>query len=347
MAFDVASVKALKPGSRGRAPNFPLRYATKEMFQEAVMTFVAAMILALSPVEGLSLALQDQDRIQDLIRKLGSDDFATREQASEELKKAGKPAREALQKAAEESEDPEVRQRSKSILEELAKPAPRKAVPLPPGRLPAVRGMSFVSVSSVNGDTTYTITPGDGSPVLKFFKGAAGAVKLDYVDEKGESKAAEAASLEGFLKDNKELAQKFGITEEGIDYAGSRVSFKPQPARGFRFNLPQQPRVPPPPAPLPEEDPEFALIGGALLAPVDDSLRAQLEIPEGQGAVVSKVTAGSVAEALGLKKNDVLLEIDGKKITSPESAKGLIRKGSSPVVLRKGKKETLPAKKDF
>jgi len=304
------------------------------------MTFVAAMIL--------SLALQDQDRIQDLIRKLGSDDFATREQASEELKKAGKPAREALQKAAEESEDPEVRQRSKSILEELAKPAPRKAVPLPPGRLPGVRGMSFVSVSSVNGDTTYTITPGDGSPVLKLFKGAAGAVKLDYVDEKGESKAAEAASLEGFLKDNKELAQKFGITEEGIDYAGSRVSFKPQPGRGFRFNLPQQPRVPPPPpAPLPEEDPEFALIGGALLAPVDDSLRAQLEIPEGQGAVVSKVTAGSVAEALGLKKNDVLLEIDGKKITSPESAKGLIKKGSSPVVLRKGKKETLPAKKDF
>ena len=37
------------------------------------MTFVAAMIL--------SLALQDQDRIQELIRKLGSDDFTTREQA--------------------------------------------------------------------------------------------------------------------------------------------------------------------------------------------------------------------------------------------------------------------------
>ena len=57
------------------------------------MTFIAATIF--------SLLLQDQDRIQDLIRKLGSDDFATREQATEALKKAGKPAREALQKAAE------------------------------------------------------------------------------------------------------------------------------------------------------------------------------------------------------------------------------------------------------
>src|SRR6266513_2306008 len=110
------------------------------------MTLIAALMLALSPVEGLSLAAQDQDRIQDMIRRLGSDDFTTREQATEELKKAGKPAREALQKAAEESGDPEVRQRAKDILEETAKAPPRRAVPAPapapwpfPGR-PGQRG---------------------------------------------------------------------------------------------------------------------------------------------------------------------------------------------------------------
>jgi hypothetical protein len=306
------------------------------------MTFVAAMILAFVP--------QDADRIQELIRKLGSDDFATREQATEELKKAGKPAREALQKAAEESEDPEVRQRAKTILEDTAKAPPRRTVPAPqPGR-PGLRSASFVSVHSVNGDTTYTITPGDGSPVLKFQKAASGVVKLDYLDEKGESKVAESATIDAFVKDHQELAQKFGISAEGIDYAGSRVSFKAlalPPAN--RFNFPPRPggRIPPPPAPVPAEDPESVAVAGALLAPVDDSLRAQLDIPEGQGAVVSNVAAGSVAEKLGLKKNDVLLEADGRKIVSPESAKGLIKKDSSAVVLRKGKKETLVPKKDF
>jgi len=307
------------------------------------MTLIAALMLA--------LFLQDQESIQDLIKKLGSDDFATREQATEALKKAGKSAKAPLQKAVEESDDPEVRQRAKDILEEMTK-APQKSgkstVPAPlPGR-PGVRGSS-VSVRSVNGDTTYQITPFDGSPVLTFEKAASGKVKLIYADEQGQSAVAEAATLEAFLKDQKELAQRFGISEEGIDYAGSRVNFKGGAlVPNFRFTLPQRPgRAVPPPAPLPSEEPESVPVAGALLSPVDDSLRAQLDIPEGQGAVVTKVAAGGVADALGLRKNDVLLEVDGRKIAEPESAKGLIKKDSSVVVLRKGKRETLSAKKDF
>jgi hypothetical protein len=304
------------------------------------MTFLAALILSLAP--------QDQDRIQDLIRKLGSDDFATREQASEELRKAGKVAVDPLRKAADESDDPEVRKRAKDILEELNKPAPRKPVPAPfPGR-PGLRGS--VSVRSVNGDTTYTITPADGSATLKFFKSAAGAVKLTHVDDQGAARTAESESLEAFLKDHSELAQKYGVTKEGIDYGGSRVKFDLGGPFAFpRLTVPQRPgRVPPaPPAPVPSEEPESTPVAGALLAPVDDSLRAQLDIPEGQGAVVTGVTAGGVADALGLRKNDVVLEIDGAKITAPEAAKGKIRKDSSVVVLRKGKRETLAPKKDF
>jgi hypothetical protein len=305
------------------------------------MTLMATMMLA--------LFLQDQESVQDWIKKLGSDDFATREQATEALKKAGKAAKEPLQKAAEGSDDPEVRQRAKDILEDMARPQKfgKSTVPAPvPGR-PGVRGSS-VSVRSVNGDTTYQITPFDGSPVLNFEKAASGRVKLLYADDQGQSATAESASLQGFLKDHKELAQHFGISEEGIDYAGSRVSFKGGPqVPNFRFMLPQRPGRVPPPAPPPSEEPESSPVAGALLAPVDDSLRAQLEIPEGQGAVVSKVTPGSVADALGLKRSDVLLEIDGKKIVSPAAAKGLITSDSTLLVLRKGKKETLAAKKDF
>jgi hypothetical protein len=302
------------------------------------MTLIATMLLA--------LVLQDQDSVQDLIKKLGSDDFATREQATEALKKAGKAAKEPLQKAAEQSDDPEVRTRAKDILEEMAK-APQK-FGRPPVVRPGVRGSS-VSVRSVNGDTTYQITPFDGSAVLNFEKAASGRVKLISADDQGQSATAESASLEAFLKDHKDLAQRFGITEEGIDYAGSRVSFKGGAmVPNFRFTLPQRPgRALPPPAPLPSEEPESTPVAGALLSPVDDSLRAQLDIPEGQGAVVSKVAPGSVAEALGLKKNDVLLEIDGKKVASPEAAKGSIAKDSALLVLRKGKRETLAPKKDF
>ena len=305
------------------------------------MTFVASLIL--------SLALQDQDRIQDLIRKLGSDEFTTREQASEELKKAGKTAREALKKAADESDDPEVRQRARSILEELAKaerPQPQPQLRRVPA--PGLQGFSGVVVRTVNGDSTYQITPADGSPVLTFHKAQAGPVKLEYV-ESGEAKSLQSANLETFLKDHKELARKFGISPEGIDYGGTQASFKgpmfPR-ANAPLFPLPQRPNRVPPAPPLEDEE-EGTPVAGALLLRVEDSLRAQLEIPEGQGAVVTRVTPGSLAAAIGLKKNDVLLEIDGKKITSPEAAKGLMLKESRAVVIRRGKKETLGEKKDF
>jgi hypothetical protein len=305
------------------------------------MTLLLALLLTLT---------QDADRIQELIKKLGSEDYAAREQATEDLKKIGKPAREALKQAAESS-DPEIRQRAQALLDESAKPekpAPRRLAPLPPpapGR-PGVRAGS-VSVRTVNGDSTYTIRPSEDLPTLIFHKAAVGLVKLEYTDEKGESKSADAPTLEGFLKDHADLAQKFGITAEGIDYAGSRVSFKGQGRPDFafpRFNVPPPPRRPPPPA---EEDEPGVLVGGARLSPVDDATRAQLDLPEGQGVVVTRVAPDSAADALGLRKSDILLEIDGKKIASPDAAKGLITRDSKVALLRKGKRETLSGRRDF
>ncbi len=300
------------------------------------MTFIVALLLTLA---------QDAERIQELIKKLGSEEFAIREEATEELKKIGKPAQEALRKAPAESEDPEVRQRAKSLLEEAPKETPRRALPSLPGR-PGMRGGS-VSIRSVNGNTTYSITPGDGSPVLTFHKAVSGQVKLDYTDEKGESKSAESPTFDGFLKDHKELAQKFGISEEGIDYAGSRVSFKGMGMPQFNFPRALPPRERRVPALPPAEEEPGTAVAGAQLEAVDEALRAQLDIPEGQGAVVTRVAPGSAAEALGLRKNDVLLEVDGKKIVSPESANGRITRDSKAIVLRKGKRETLGARRDF
>ncbi|HLY08359.1 MAG TPA: PDZ domain-containing protein, partial [Planctomycetota bacterium] len=136
--------------------------------------------------------------------------------------------------------------------------------------------------------------------------------------------------------------------DTGIDYAGSRVLFKRQAAPDFGFRPFNAPLPPPrvPPAPVPPA-PEGRPIAGALLEPVDESVRSQLDLPDGQGAVVTRVLAGGIAEALGLRKSDILLEVDGKTIDSPEAAKGLITRDSKLTVLRKGKKETLGSRRDF
>jgi hypothetical protein len=302
----------------------------------------------------LSLVSSQDDpakKIDELIKQLGSDEFAVREKASDELKKIGKPAEEALRKAAEKSDDAEVRERARTVLDSIAqaeKPkaqAPRRGAPGWPG----LRGLgSSVTVQSVNGDSTYKITPGNGNPPLTLHKSKAGAVKLEYTDEKGEAKTAEAESLEKFVKEQKELAEKFGITEDGIDYGGSRVNFKggfqamPIP-RAFRI-----PMAPVPPTPLNEE--EKLRAAGATFEKVGEALRAQLELPEGQGLVVLKVEEGGAAEISGLRKNDILLEIDGKKVASLQDVKENLKKSKTTVVLRKGRKESLTPsdpKKDY
>jgi len=286
------------------------------------------------------LVLQDPARIDELVKKLGAADFAEREKAAEELRKAGKDAEGALRKAAE-SEDPEVRTRARGLLEELEGPKPKRAPrPGPPPGFQGFRGSS-VQVQTVNGDSTYVITPGDGAPTLTFRKKGEGAVKLEFVDAKGKPVQAEADSVPAFLKDHKELAERFGITEEGIDYAGARVPFK----GGLFERMP--PRNPPPferrppPRPMPpgnEERPP-----GPDFEPASEALRAQLGLAEGNG-----VTAMREGALPGLKRFDVIVELDGKPVGDP----GELRRRHTPTsvltVIRKGERVTLGGeRKDF
>lgn len=317
------------------------------------------------------LFAQDEKQIQDAIRGLGSESFEEREKATADLKKIGAPALQALKKAAESSDDPEVRVRAQRLVDEIAKPAPRKAVP---GMKPGFQG-SRLSIRHTKDGIVYSLQPTDGD-AIDLHRGKDGRVKLVYPDGKGGKAEAESESIDKFVADHKELAGRYGITKEGIDYGGSKLS--------FGAGLPAWPELPRwdiPAVPMPElpewndlfgqseelrkafdelredlrrlrrvapglERPGFGRFGpevvrGAQLGPVPDVLRTQLSIPEGQGVVVESVREGSTAAAAGLKRHDVILEIDGEKVTGPADVRARLQRDSKVRAFRAGKEQTL------
>jgi membrane-associated protease RseP (regulator of RpoE activity) len=87
-------------------------------------------------------------------------------------------------------------------------------------------------------------------------------------------------------------------------------------------------------------------LGAALTRP-SDVLVEQLDLPKDQGLILNRVMPNSAAAKAGLKNNDILLELGGKKVSSQpgEFMKALneYKTGDKvdAVVLRKGKKETV------
>src|SRR5688572_8132200 len=338
----------------------------------AVAMRTVAVILALA--SSALLFAQEDPKIQDAIRGLGAESFEDREKATAELKRIGAPAQEALKKAAAESSDPEVRERAKRILESITKPqAPRK--PAAPQTF-TVQG-ARVSIRRSGDSTVYSLNPQEGD-ALQIHRNGEGMLKLVYPDGEGGKADAEAETVEKFVEIHKELAAKYGITKDGIDYAGTRLSFSKV------STVPAFPQVELPPMPdfrefddlfgrredlrkafedlnrhwraAPRPALEFGTFGyqvvrGAQLSPVPDVLRSQLSIPEGQGVVVDSVREGSTAAAAGLKRHDVILEIDGEKVTGPADVRARLKRDSALKALRGGKEQSIqpapPPRRDF
>tara|TARA_B100000674_G_scaffold211967_1_gene173652 strand:- start:35 stop:1099 length:1065 start_codon:yes stop_codon:yes gene_type:complete len=88
---------------------------------------------------------------------------------------------------------------------------------------------------------------------------------------------------------------------------------------------------------------------GVAMDAISAVLRAQLNLPEGIGVVVSFVAKGSPAEKAGLKANDVLTQMDDQLIINAEQLQTLI-KGKNPgddvslTYYRQGKEHTSKAK---
>lgn len=86
---------------------------------------------------------------------------------------------------------------------------------------------------------------------------------------------------------------------------------------------------------------------GVSVEPLGETLRAQLDLPEGVGLSVAYVVKGSPADAAGLKRHDVLHKFDDQLLISVYQLKVLVRvfgpgaEGEFELI-RKGKRVTLP-----
>ena len=80
---------------------------------------------------------------------------------------------------------------------------------------------------------------------------------------------------------------------------------------------------------------------GLELAPAEETLRAQLKLPEGQGVVVTNVIDDSPAAKAGIQKHDVMLILDYKPVASSDELRAKVQEvGEKPAgikLIREGK----------
>jgi serine protease Do len=88
---------------------------------------------------------------------------------------------------------------------------------------------------------------------------------------------------------------------------------------------------------------------GVYMREIDEKIAAYLELPVAEGIVVTEVVKDSPAEKMGLKKYDVIREVNGDKVSKSAQVQGSVQKlkpGDSITlkVYREGKVETLRGK---
>ena len=87
---------------------------------------------------------------------------------------------------------------------------------------------------------------------------------------------------------------------------------------------------------------------GVRCAELPALLRAQLDLPEGQGVLIDEVVADSPAQRAGLKAYDVVFAVDGKPVADPQALAGAVARAEDREVkidyLRAGRKESVTVK---
>lgn len=222
---------------------------------------------------------------------------------------------------------PELRERVKKFMEqEKAQPKaepPRKAEPAPKPK-PAPEQDDALALDDELIEQARPLLEQLGMEPEQFFeRGDDGKWRL--VEPYNEY--LKGLDLKRFMGEFEKLFKSFRGEEE----APKPAPPKPKPA---------PPKPAPPPAPAVSR-PWL----GIQVEGLSEELRAQLDLPEGSGLLVGEVVPGSPAENAGLKKNDILLKLDGKPVQGQETLDefmGAAKIGQevTVVVLRKAKEQT-------
>jgi membrane-associated protease RseP (regulator of RpoE activity) len=95
--------------------------------------------------------------------------------------------------------------------------------------------------------------------------------------------------------------------------AGSKVSLQIRPVYHVTFG------------PVGTAKKEYFI--GISLNDLDEALRSQLKLPAGQGVIINEVIKNSPAEKAGIKAHDVVLELGGKLIDTPDKLAAQVQVG--------------------
>jgi hypothetical protein len=276
------------------------------------MSFVRT-VFCLVLFGGLALAAG----VDDLVRDLGSDDFKKREAATQALSEAGPDAIPALEKAAQDK-DPEVRWRAeKALLAIRSRARPGAAAEKPDGaKRPA------------------EAEPPDGPPELGSALERARRRLQDVQDNMGRIRPELKDFLRGF--GGGDFGKEFNRIFEDMERRFRDLDHDQQPPLlrdfwSFRFRDGKWELV------KPEGETLFDRVG-VRTEPAPPVLRAQLKLPEGapEGVVVEDVLEKGAAAVAGVKKWDLLLEVDGRPVASEADLEPLTAPGKHRLSLIRG-----------
>ncbi|MCO5171017.1 MAG: PDZ domain-containing protein [Planctomycetes bacterium] len=246
-------------------------------------------------------AAERDARIAQLVRQLGDPSFEAREAAQRELIAIGAPALRALE-AATKSEDPEVASRATEAVARIRQ-----------GRTAERSGPSGPQVEERRPDPRRAPEMPPLPSVGDIFKELEDQLPPEF----GE-----------LFKD------LFRGRLPGQDERDGVEERRPGQPRVRVWTFPQQEDRPTPGTPF-----DRAL--GAQVGPAGAALRAQLDLPDGEGLVVNQLDPEGRAAKAGIQLYDVIVGVDGRSVRTPRDLQPLLRAGAKVELYRKAQLQKL------
>lgn len=341
-----------------------------------IVAMVLAATLALS-FAGFSQDKQgtDEKQVQKLVDDLGSANYETREKASQELKKIGTGAISALEKAAK-SNDPEVAQRAAEILKEIRKDDYKKKKEQERKERGKALGQSNIFIQTPqfsarinNGKVTVEMGgekyeadtveefkqkyPEIYDKTLKNYNFSFGVPEMDSpfkdFDEEFGQLPERLRKMQDQLQER--FKKFFDQPLEPFDLDNLQESFKDKLDELLnQFKIPgtdDEQDGETRPMPKKATGPQLGILFGNLT----DEIRKENKLAESDsGVVVSSLKEESPLYRLGLRKGDVLLQVNGKPCEKKWDIRKIVREILEKEqtitidIVRKGEKTTLTAK---